>query len=343
MGGGPSTADLARLQTNVVNLMRENEGLRNAIVEMNQRTLRNHAEAVIAVPIAVLGFYGIQRLFSMGDSEESGEERENQNYLLERPWRKIHLRLTEPLEIKDDFKRTISEIWPQNDKTLNILLLGQTGSGKPSFINACATSLERNSRIVNLAVVGSMQPGSITIRLESYTLDVEVDLEKRKLPVKLFDCRGLSGEERGVKTEDIKRICQGNIIAGYEINPMEGIHPDNEMYQENPQEEDKMHCIVYVLAADEADFMMTDVKEQLEEIKKTFIQDIPQVILLTKIDRLGIDITQLFRDRRVKKRCEEAAELFNFNVNDVFPQSSYSDEVIPCEYKDMVTLFNLRQ
>ncbi|XP_062576229.1 interferon-induced protein 44-like [Saccostrea cucullata] len=246
--------------------------------------------------------------------------------------------------IKENFLRRILEIKPRNDTTLNILLLGQTGCGKSSFVNACLTALLQEGRVIKQAPVGPMTAESLTRRFISYKLKIKTNGQDAELPIQLFDSPGLQSEEnKGVHTDDIKMMCRGFIKSNYLINSTNPIQSNNEMYREDPEEKDKVHCIVHVFAADVKEFVHKKVEGQLKKIKNEFREDIPQVILLTKVDRLGIaDITQMFRHKMVKEYCMKAAAILDLCENDVLPQVSYSDEMVPSVYKDLVTLFNIK-
>ncbi|XP_062593622.1 interferon-induced protein 44-like [Saccostrea cucullata] len=275
-------------------------------------------------------------------SKQRNEAEKNPNFLNE-PWRKIHETLTDVPQLKETLVNNISESWHKTETSLKILLLGQAGSGKSSFVNACLTALLQEGRVVKRAVDGAVGSENITEGLTHYKLKIKTGKKTENLPVQLVDFRGLSKGDKGVQTGDIEKICRGYIKAGYLINPKEGIKSNDKMYRQHPQEKDKIHCVVYVLAADEEVFVQDEVLDQFKTIKRMFRKDMPQLILLTKIDRLGIDdITQIFRDKRVKERCKAAANTLNLCDNDVYPQSSYSDEVVPCDYKDVVTLFNIK-
>lgn len=48
-------------------------------------------------------------------------------------------------------------------------------------------------------------------------MKVKDDDGQEHIPVRLFDCRGLLDEKRGVQTRDIINICDGHVKDKYEV------------------------------------------------------------------------------------------------------------------------------
>jgi hypothetical protein len=53
------------------------------------------------------------------------------------------------------------------------------------------------------------------------------------------------------------------------------------------------------------------------------------------------NVDKIFFDKRVEECCQEASSFLGFPLGDVLPQANYSEEVIPNDEKDFITLFNL--
>lgn len=74
--------------------------------------------------------------------------------------------------------------------------------------------------------------------------------------------------------------------------------------------------------------MLSILKKNVLRNILTFV-DIPRLILLTKIDRLGIKhIGNIFYDKRVEESCDEVSSILVFPPGDVLPQVNYSNDVI---------------
>ncbi|XP_055999322.1 interferon-induced protein 44-like [Ostrea edulis] len=303
--------------------------------------LQNNARVIGAVVVGggtiLFGAYMIKKKFFASES----------SYLLPEPWRKIHPTETDTPKIKDFYLRKIGDICRDKDRKLNILLLGEGASGKSSFINSCATALKQKGTIARIAAVLEGCSDSVTKHLAAYALEIKDGDGQIRLPVRLFDCRGLLDEERGVQTEDIKYICDGHVKDQYKIQPGTPINPNDENFLKNPGEKNKMHCVVYVLDAKKIqsgdNFVRSTVKEQFKKVKEYLhTSRTLQLVLLTKIDRLGIrHIVQVCYDRRVKECCEIASSVLGVPLDDVLPQANHCDETTSFVGKDLITLYNI--
>ncbi|XP_062617942.1 interferon-induced protein 44-like [Saccostrea cucullata] len=258
------------------------------------------------------------------------------------PWRKMPLTTTKIPDMRRELMGKIKTFQKKgNVNFLNILLLGQSSSGKSSFVNSCATALYDANRIVTPCGVLEPQSESVTARLEAHPIKIS---STAFLPVRIFDCRGLH-DLNGVHSDDIKNMCDGRIKNEYTFDPTLPVRSDNEKFRERPQLQDRMHCVVYVAAADNPKELLADgrANEQLKAIRAVLsAANIPQLVLLNKIDRLGMkDITTIFRNKLVKETCEGAMEFMSLPLGNVLPMINYTEEQTPDSMKDFLALFNL--
>ncbi|XP_033734792.1 interferon-induced protein 44-like [Pecten maximus] len=127
-------------------------------------------------------------------------------------------------------------------------------------------------------------------------------------------------------------------------------------YKQQPNLEDKIHCVVYVLDAEKhstnadihASFITADVKKQIETIQeKIELKGIPQLILLTKVDSICESTRQstsnVYRSSLIRQRCIAAAECLGLNPMTVLPMRNYFSEVSTTEDISILALFNVRQ
>ncbi|XP_056001117.1 interferon-induced protein 44-like [Ostrea edulis] len=228
-------------------------------------------------------------------------------------------------------------------KFLNVLLIGQASSGKSSFINTCATALLDENRIVTKVAV--LEPMSSGVTTDFCAKPLKIN-EERFLPVRLFDCRGLHSLN-GIHDDDIIKICEGNIKSGYKFDPARSISTDHDKFRKEPSLSDKMHCVVYVAAADIPKEMLADAKaaDQLKTLRMYLSgENISQLLLLNKIDRLGIkNINTIFKNRMVKETCEGAKEFMDMPMGNILPMINYADDVLPVDMKDFLALYSLWQ
>ncbi|XP_048740059.2 interferon-induced protein 44-like isoform X2 [Ostrea edulis] len=317
----------------------KDEAIKKLREQMNTRVV----VAVLVGGGTLLLAYLIKKKFFTSEVVKGSDENSS---LYPEPWRTIHPRATSISQMKDFYLRQIVDISHFQDAQLNILLLGQAGSGKSSFINTCRTALRQEGPISQIAAVLKGGSESVTKNLKAYPMTVKDGDGHKELPVRLIDCRGLLDEKRGVQTEDIITICDGHIKNNYLIQPGNPINSDDPHFRVSPGEMDKIHCVVYVLDAQNRmgnGFVLENVKKQFVKVREELgLRNIPRLILLTKIDRLGIKhIEKIFYDERVEKSCDEASSFLGFPQGDVLPQVNYCNDVIRNEVKDSITLFNI--
>lgn len=228
---------------------------------------------------------------------------------------------------------------------LNCFLLGQSASGKTSFFNTCATALKDEGRILRPLTVLRAAGSSVTTKFETHPLYTKSD---QVLKLRIFDCRGLH-DIKGVTDENIRLILDGHVKHGYEIAPDETIHHTDDHYRVDPQLGDKMHCVVYVVNAENPGAALAGnaATKIFEKIRRKVSQThVPQIVLMNKVDRLRAslanDISELFRSEEVKKKFAAVANFMNLPDMNILPMSNYHSEPVPNRNKDILALTNLK-
>ncbi|XP_062582164.1 interferon-induced protein 44-like [Saccostrea cucullata] len=257
-----------------------------------------------------------------------------------RPWRNFDWRE------KDELLAEVSNFRIKGGvKYLNCMLLGQAASGKTSFFNTCATALKDEKRVLAPLAVYKPSGGSVTSTFETHPLFTKDD---KILPLRIFDCRGLHNVS-GVTPEDIQLMVIGHVKSGYQINPVASIQSDHAKYRSQPNIGDRIHCLIYVVNADNPQSALAD--ESAVEIFKRMREllaplNVPQLVLMNKVDRLRAslsdDISQIFRSEEVYRKFKVVADFMQLPDMNVLPMSNYHDETNPDPKKDVLALSNLK-
>ncbi|XP_062598456.1 interferon-induced protein 44-like [Saccostrea cucullata] len=141
----------------------------------------------------------------------------------------------------------------------------------------------------------------------------------------------------------------GHVKSGYQINPVASIQSDHAKYRSQPNIGDRIHCLIYVVNADNPQSALAD--ESAVEIFKRMREllaplNVPQLVLMNKVDRLRAslsdDISQIFRSEEVYRKFKVVADFMQLPDMNVLPMSNYHDETNPDPKKDVLALSNLK-
>lgn len=225
---------------------------------------------------------------------------------------------------------------------INIIMIGETGSGKSSCLNTFATALsgceERIYVCRESPEQGKEKSATKRIHLEA----LRIGKNGPQLPCKFYDLPGLD-KENTIRINEIQKIIDGELRIDVEI------HKDSKesIVRENPTFADKVHCILYVLKANsnfsnrnsEMIKLMREIKE-----KQNAEDGVGQFLLVTAIDELDVpndDMKNAYRYRCVKNVCKEASKALDVDLLHVLPVSNYVDEPTSNDAKNAMSLFNL--
>ncbi|XP_046693259.1 interferon-induced protein 44-like [Silurus meridionalis] len=257
----------------------------------------------------------------------------------EKPWRTINW------DTKELLKSELREI-PLNCPELShfrILLYGQVGAGKSCFINSVLSVFK--AKIINKADEESSGGKSCTRKFKTYKI---TDVNGPVLPFVINDVMGLEGsEENGIHPDDIIKALKGHVKEGYTFNPVSPLNTDNPDYIKEPSPNDKVHCLVTVMAADSISLLDKEAFQKMIRVRKEALSlGIPHVVLMTKIDTITPlvkeDPSKVYTSRKIKQKMEECSQTLGPPTKCVFPVSNYYEESETNDKKDVLILTALK-
>ncbi|XP_067682168.1 interferon-induced protein 44-like [Haliotis asinina] len=261
------------------------------------------------------------------------------NDLSEEPWRKLPELSTKALKSYIDLYAPLGGLKVNN---VNILMIGAVGAGKSSYFNTI-NSIFRG-HVTSQACSGSAEH-SLTTMFRMY----KVRSSESCMPLKfrLCDTRGLE-EGQGMDDSDLVAILDGHLPDRYQFNPAVPISPDSAGYKKSPILADKIHCIAFVLDGCTVDVFPDKILQTIKSIQQRANQrGIPQVVLLTKVDRACLlvesDLSQIFRSATVGELVDQVAQLVGLPRAHVLPVKNYEKEMELDQNVDIPALLSLRQ
>lgn len=258
---------------------------------------------------------------------------------LDAPWRTFEYH-----GFTDDAKSKLYEAieslaLPDQCEAINLIVMGDAGSGKSSFVNTLKTVLRDNDHIANVAPSYGTNFPSTTRRLHEIILKTYDSGHK----LVINDCRGIPRDvtERNIYESDLQNIINGHIKKNYEFQTDREIQKNDGLYREKPTISEKMHCVLFVVNAD-----MLDKGREYSTLKN--IQhyladnDIPLQIILTKMDKLDLcglgDCSGIFQSMHASKKVQLAKTIFGVHDNQIQPIANYVDETRRSNIKDILAL-----
>lgn len=244
---------------------------------------------------------------------------------LDKPWRKFDWGK------KKDLKEKLENFSPSHPdvKDIKILVAGQIGAGKSSFINSVDSAFQ--GRISSRALVNSAAgfDQSFTQNLKGFT----IRSGKKTLPFIFKDIMGLEPDAlKGSQTEDIINAVFGHVKDGYKFNKEQALTHKDQHYTCDPELSDQSFCLVYVIAADTVSFTDNRLIDKLKIIRQRISEKgIPQVVVMTKVDEtcplIKKDLKKMYTSKKIKEKMELCSAKVGVPLTNIFPVKNYHDEI----------------
>lgn len=227
-------------------------------------------------------------------------------------------------------------------KYINILVLGENGSGKSSFLNTCATALENSKNIKDYFRVSSdhnyEHSATSVLHFEN------MFLKNKPLFIKLFDMPGMA-KDNTVREEEVNMVINGEICPDAIITKASQMRMNNRKHRENPTFADKMHCILYVVKSS-SNIEMSPYFKAMQRIRmgRKSEDDVRQFAIVTAIDKCGAPndkMEKAYRYPRFKEICRDICGALDLDEYHVIPVSNYFGEGESNVAKNAMSLFAL--
>ncbi|XP_036430919.1 interferon-induced protein 44-like [Colossoma macropomum] len=239
-------------------------------------------------------------------------------------WRTVQWKQVPMITTLKNFKVSNEEV-----RELLFLLLGPIGAGKSSIINTIKGIFEGHQFIDCLAASDSTGK-SFTTKYQKFSIGT--------LPFALYDMMGLekdqkNGEPEGVHSDHIISALKGHISDNYEFKPKVPMYEDSKYYIRDPTLNDKIHCLVSVIAADRVTLMDDKVIQKIKTIRAeaSKLGDQPtQLVFMTRVDTACTltqeDLTKTYQSKKIKEKMEECSTKLGVPMNCIFPLKNYHEE-----------------
>ncbi|XP_033730378.1 interferon-induced protein 44-like [Pecten maximus] len=212
-----------------------------------------------------------------------------------------------------------------NVKQARILLVGQVGAGKSSYFNTI-NSIFRG-RVSAQANAGTAEH-SLTTSYRMYQL--RDGYAGKPLHLRLCDSRGLE-QDQGLDDQEVGYLLDGHVPDQYKFNPALPLSPESKEFVKNPTLSDQIHCVAFVMDASSIDVLQQKVMERIKAMQTRMNQrDIPQVVLLTNIDRIceetSDDVSKVFFSAAVQQCVDKVAMMMGLPRTHILPVRNYYSE-----------------
>ncbi|XP_056588339.1 interferon-induced protein 44-like [Triplophysa dalaica] len=256
----------------------------------------------------------------MGGSKSTQQK----DQIEDKPWRNFDWGEKEALQ---RHLENFSERKP--DVNVRILVTGQIGAGKSSFINSVNSAFQ--GKIVCEALVDATvgTSSSFTQRFQTY----RICNKNGELPFVFGDIMGLESPSlSGLQVDDVISTILGHVTENCKFQAGKTLTSEDDNYNKNPTVSDQSFCLVYIIAADTVTLADKVLFEKLRLIRHRISdQGIPQVIVMTKVDEacplVKKDLRKIYTSTKIKKLVDFCSAEVGVPKTCIFPVKTYHDEI----------------
>ncbi|XP_053532140.1 interferon-induced protein 44-like isoform X2 [Ictalurus punctatus] len=285
---------------------------------------------------------GFIELNKMGGSESTPQQPQTPPPPPEfdKPWRIMPWGNKDSLGEKlRNFKLCSSDV-----KFVRLLIVGEVGAGKSSFINSVNNAFQE--RITSGALVDATSGTSFTKIYKTHHIKGK---DGSRLPFVFNDVMGLEpANEQGAHVQDIITALKGFLEEGYKFNPATPVSEKDSNYKTNTKVSDQTFCLVNVLSANKVSLMDQKLIQKMKEIREVASEyNLPQVIILTKVDEacplVKQDLRKVYTSKKIKEKMQVCSNLLGIPLSNIFPVKNYHEEVDTNNDMDVLILKALDQ
>nr|XP_055062652.1 interferon-induced protein 44-like [Misgurnus anguillicaudatus] len=232
---------------------------------------------------------------------------------------------------RDVLKKKLEEFTLSNEdvKYIKILVAGEIGAGKSSFVNSVNSVFQE--WITSITQVNSTagDSKSFTKKLKAW----HIKSGPKVLPYIFTDIMGIEPKVlAGSLPEDVVSAVFGHVKDGYKFDESEPIAQGTEHYISDPNLSDQAFCLVYVVAANTISLTDQKLIDKLKIIRQRISnRDIPQVIIMTKIDEacplVKKDLRKVYTSKKIKEKMQTCSDLIGVTMSNIYPVKNYHEEI----------------
>ncbi|KAK6183343.1 hypothetical protein SNE40_010843 [Patella caerulea] len=221
-----------------------------------------------------------------------------------------------------------------------ILLVGSVGAGKSSYFNTI-------NSIFRGHVTCQASTGSVEHSLTTIYRCHQLRNDSTYLKFLLCDTQGLeNGQE--IDKYYLAGLLDGHVSDGHRFDWFSRIKVISASYIKTQTTNDRIHCVAFVIDSGSVDVMNKSILSHFKMVQKLANQrGIPQVILLTKVDQIDLDVdkdlSQLLYSPRVVYVVDQVAQLIGLPRGHVLLVKNYEKETELNETVDRFALLSLQQ